>query len=66
MSTVQDITADVSRLSPDELSVFRAWFAEFDAGVWDRQFEQDVTTGRLDELAEEALRDLHQGRCTEL
>ena len=66
MSTVQEITTAVSRLSPEELSMFRAWFAEFDAEVWDRQFEQDVATGRLDALAEEALRDLHEGRCTDL
>jgi hypothetical protein len=66
MSTVQEITTAVSKLSPEELSAFRAWFAEFDAEVWDRQFEQDVAAGRLDALAEEALRDLHEGRCTDL
>ena len=27
--------------------VFRVWFAEFDAEVWDRQFEEDVAAGRL-------------------
>ena len=29
--------------------VFRVWFAEFDAEVWDRQFEEDVAAGRLNE-----------------
>jgi hypothetical protein len=53
-------------LSPEELSVFRAWFAEFDAKLWDQEFEQDVVTGRLEALAEEALRDLREGRCTDL
>lgn len=66
MSTVQDIEKAVSNLPPKELSDFRAWFAEFDAEAWDKQFEQDVTAGRLDRLADEALDDLHNGRCTDL
>ncbi|HXG10276.1 MAG TPA: hypothetical protein VNK04_10835 [Gemmataceae bacterium] len=66
MNTVEEIERAVRQLSPEELAVFRAWFAEFDAEVWDRQFEQDVAAGRLDRFAEEALRDLREGRCTDL
>jgi hypothetical protein len=66
MSTIQEIQTAVSELLPEELSAFRAWFAEFDAKVWDQEFEEDVTTGRLEALAEEALRDLREGRCTDL
>ena len=43
-----------------------AWFAEFDAAAWDRQFERDVAEGRLDALADEALRNAREGRCTDL
>ena len=63
MSTVHDIEDAVRHLPPDDLAAFRAWFAEFDAGVWDRQFKEDAAAGRLDELAAEALADLHEGRC---
>ena len=66
MSIIQEIQTAVSELSPEELSVFRAWFVEFDAKVWDQEFEQDVAAGRLEALAEEALRDLREGRCTDL
>jgi hypothetical protein len=66
MSTIQEIENAVRHLSADELAKFRAWFAEFDADLWDRQLEQDVAAGRLDKLAEEALADLRDGRCTEL
>ena len=66
MNTIQEIQTAVSELSPEELSVFRVWFAEFDAKVWDQEFEQDVAAGRLEALAEEALRDLREGRCTDL
>jgi hypothetical protein len=41
-------------------------FAEFDAAVWDRQFERDVTEGRLGELADEALRYWRRGQFTDL
>jgi hypothetical protein len=42
------------------------WFAEFDAEIWDRQFEEDVAAGRLDGLAEQALQHLREGCCTDL
>jgi hypothetical protein len=64
MSTVQDIEEAIQELPEKDLVALRAWFAEFDAGTWDRQFEQDAAGGRLDALADEALRDLHDGRCT--
>jgi hypothetical protein len=66
MSTITDIERAIEQLPPDELSRFRAWFAAFDAERWDRQFEADVTAGRLDQLADEAITDLRNGRCTDL
>ena len=66
MSSVKEIESAISRLSTEELAVFRSWFAEFDAAAWDRQFEADVGAGRLDALGDEALRDLDEGRCTDL
>jgi hypothetical protein len=66
MRTIQEIEEAVGRLSPEDLAAFRAWFAEFDATVWDRQFAEDVAAGRLDQLADEALQDLREGRCTSL
>mgnify|MGYP006873466372 CR=1 FL=1 len=66
MSTVEEIERAVADLPPERLAEFRAWFAEFDARTWDREFEEDVKAGRLDALADEALRDLDEGRCTDL
>ena len=65
MNTVQELEKSVRQLSSEELAAFRAWFAEFDADAWDRQFEADVSAGRLDWLVEEAKRDLREGRCTD-
>ena len=66
MNSVEEIKAVITGMSRDELSMFRRWFEEFDADAWDRQFEEDVFAGRLDALADEALRDLEAGRCAKL
>ena len=65
MSSIGEIEDAVRRLSSQELAEFRTWFAEFDGAQWDRQIEEDVAAGRLDALADEALSDLRDGRCTD-
>ena len=60
MSTIQEIEDAIQKLPQEDLAAFRAWFAEFDAHVWDRQFERDVAEGRLEELAAEALQSRSQ------
>lgn len=65
MSAVEQIEEAVRRLSDEERAAFRAWFSEFDAEEWDRQFTADVEAGRLDWLVEESRRDLREGRCTD-
>lgn len=62
MSSVKEIELAVAKLSREELASFRNWFVDFDAEVWDRQFEADAIAGRLDALAEEALNALDHGR----
>lgn len=64
--TLHEIESAIAGLPPQELSKFRAWFVEFDAEAWDRQFENDVKAGRLDALADEALHDLREGQTTDL
>ena len=66
MSTVYEIENAVQKLSRSDLTAFRDWFLGFDAAAWDKQFEEDVAAGRLDALADEAIRDLREGRCTDL
>jgi len=57
MSTAAEIERAIEQLPPEELARLRAWFAEFDAARWDRQFEDDAASGRLNKLADEALTD---------
>ena len=64
--TVQELQFAVSQLTAHELARFRAWFEEFEAKVWDEQFEEDIKSGRLEHLAEQAIADLRAGHCKEL
>ncbi len=66
MSKVQDLERQVEQLSDAELAEFRRWYAEFDAQVWDRQFEPDMKAGKLDALAAKALREHAAGESTKL
>jgi len=66
MSTLQEAKQVVTQLTPEELAAFRTWFAEFDAEQWDLQLEEDVAAGKLDYLAEKALKHLRKGDCTDL
>lgn len=66
MATVQDIEKAVASLSPEELEKSRAWFQVFDAAAWDKQFEEDAKSGKLDKVVEQALSDFERGDFKEL
>ena len=64
MGKVEKIEREIQDLSPDEMTELREWFAAFDGEAWDRQFEADVHAGKLDALADAALKAHESGRTT--
>jgi uncharacterized protein YcbX len=64
--SIQELERAVTQLPPKDLARFRAWFEEFDAQVWDRQFEADAKSSKLDRIAEKALLDYRAGKAKEL
>ncbi len=64
--SVEEIESVVSGLSAEELARFSEWFEEFVASQWDRQIEQDMATGRLDDALKRADAHYEAGRCTPL
>jgi hypothetical protein len=66
MNTVHEIEQAIRGLGPQDFAALRDWFAALDAEIWDRQLEEDEAAGRLDRFAEGALRDLNEGRCTNI
>lgn len=66
MSTVESIEQQIKALSAEEVAKLREWFLEFDWTLWDQQIERDVAAGKLDVLADKALRDHAAGKSTPL
>jgi hypothetical protein len=66
MDKVEKIGREIQEFSSAELAAFRKWFHEFDAEAWDRQIEEDVRAGKLEGLAEVALKALEGGGCREI
>lgn len=64
--TIEDIEKAVTKLPPDQFARFRAWFEQFDAARFDQKIERDAAEGQLDRLADDALRDLQDGRVRKL
>jgi hypothetical protein len=66
VSRVEELEGKIKTLSPREFQELRAWLADYDAEVWDRQFHADVLAGRVDAIADQALKDFSEGRSTDL
>jgi hypothetical protein len=66
MSRIEQIEHQVQDLSAEELRTFRDWFLTFDALAWDAQIDADIHAGKLDSLADQALRDHAAGLSTKL
>jgi hypothetical protein len=64
--TIEDLEKAVSKLPPDQLAKFRDWFEGFDAARFDQKIERDAKAGKLDRLAEEALKAYRQGTAREI
>ena len=66
MSRVEELAGKIKALSSHELQELRAWLAGCDAETWDQQFHADAIAGRLDAVADQALKDFSEGRATDL
>jgi hypothetical protein len=64
--TIEDIEKAVAKLPPEQFTRFRVWFEQFDATRFDQKIERDARDGKLDRLADEALRDVQNGHAREL
>jgi len=66
MSTVKEIEEAISKLPKYELAALREWLDEFETRIWDEQFEKDAKSGKLDKLAQKAVKDYQAKKCREL
>lgn len=59
--SVEEVEQAVSEFTPEELTSFRKWFADYDMAHWDNQIEADSEAGRLDHLIGEIEIDIEKG-----
>ena len=64
--TLEQLEETVAKLPPEQLARFREWFREFDAELFDEKIANDLSAGRLDELANAAIADHQAGRSKPL
>jgi hypothetical protein len=66
MSELEELEKRIRSLAPEDLAKFRAWFAEFDQALWDRQIESDAKSGKLGRLVDEARADYNAGKAKKI
>jgi len=59
--TITELEQAVTQLSEQELALFRAWFDEYYAQIWDKQIEEDAKSGRLDQVLAEVDEEYNAG-----
>jgi hypothetical protein len=66
MQSLSEIEKAVAGLPERELEAFRLWFERFEAERFDARIARDIDAGRLDAMAERALRDDADGKSRPL
>jgi hypothetical protein len=62
MSTVEEIETAIEKLPREEFFLLTGWLSENFSQTWDAQIEDDVSAGKLDELARVALEEHRAGK----
>jgi hypothetical protein len=64
--TLEQIETAILKLPPDEYQKLLQWFMELDNQRWDEQLEKDITDGKLEAFAQEAIADFEAGRYRQI
>jgi len=64
--TVAEIESAIEKLPNNEFEKLARWFEDFQAQIWDKQIEQDLQNGELQNLIGEAEKDFAEGSCQPL
>jgi hypothetical protein len=66
MSTLAEIEDAIEKLPNEQLFQLTDWISERFSDAWDRQIEQDIVAGKLDDLAAEAIAEHRAGQSLPL
>ena len=59
--SIQEIETAITQLSPEDLAKLMTWLEAYHAQVWDRQIEEDLDAGRLDNVLAEVEQEYQAG-----
>jgi len=66
IAKVEEIQVAIESLPQQEYKRLRQWFSDRDWEKWDKQIEEDLESGKLDFLINEALNEKAEGVLREL
>jgi hypothetical protein len=66
MAKIDELKADIERLSSEELAALFRWLSEKEWESWDKEIEADSQAGRLDFLVREARKEKAKGTLKEM
>ena len=58
----QEISEEIMQLPQDQLQTFREWYEVFDSEKWDDQIASDASDGKLDNIADIAMKEYKAGK----
>ncbi|MEX1117699.1 MAG: hypothetical protein WEB60_02800 [Terrimicrobiaceae bacterium] len=62
MSTVQEIEQAIEKLPREDVLQLTDWLSSHFSDLWDRQIQEDIAAGLLDDLAAEAVAEHRAGK----
>lgn len=66
MLTREQIESAILQLPPNEYQQLLEWFFDLDYQRWNEQLEKDITNGKLENLAQEAIADFEAGQYRQI
>lgn len=63
MSNLDQIESAILALPSSEFEKLKRWLLDLDYERWDKQIEQDIGDGKLEQFAQEAIAELESGHC---
>ena len=66
MGSIDEIKSAIAHLPEKEFNSLVDWFQKFEEERWDKELENDIAQGKLDNLADEALNEFGVGKSSEL
>ncbi|XHX80407.1 MAG: hypothetical protein RBJ76_10905 [Stenomitos frigidus ULC029] len=64
--SLENIEKAILSLPSNEFERLRRWFFDLDYDRWDTQIEQDISDGKLEAFAQEAIAEFEAGHSREL